>query len=152
MVAFQFCKQDYVVGVPLSPCEYDLLVDTGKKVWKIQVKKAKFIEQRVRPQGKGDRAHWELMLTKKKRSARKDGVTGHVRIAVSEFDLLAVVCDETRIYMIPSYLLASANYPGQMIRIVHFKPPIEHGYGRADSVQAGERWEPYRNNFVLDNQ
>lgn len=148
LAAYQFCRQSYLVSVPLSPCPYDLLIDNGQKVLKIQVKRAKYVKQRMRKLGLGDRDHWELQLTRKTRRKRKAGTTGHERINLNAFDYLVVVCHENLIYVIPAKELESGEYPGQMLRIIHFKPPIE-GDGRADSIKAGQRWEPFKNNFVL---
>ena len=145
LVAYQFCLQDYKVCVPLSPCEYDLVIDTGCKLLKIQVKKAAFRKQRTRPQGLGDRDHWSVDLTKRKRM--RGGNIYHKRINTDEFDYLAVVCNGSSVYVIPREKLLSGQ-PDVMLRLIHIKEPLASG--RADSIKAGERWQEYRNNFKVD--
>ena len=144
LVAYQFALENYKVSVPLSPCEYDLVIDTGKRLIKIQVKKANFREQRMRKQGLGDRDHWMVDLTKHK---RRNGGMYHRRIESEEFDYLAAVCNGTSVYVIPKEKLESSQ-PGVLLRVFHIKEPLQSG--RADSMKAGERWQEYRNKFKVD--
>jgi len=144
LVAYQFCLEDYKVSVPLSPCEYDLVIDTGKRLIKIQVKKAMFRKQRMREHGLGDRDHWLVDLTKGK---KKNGHMSHKRIEFEEFDYLAAVCDGSSVYVIPRHNLESSR-EGLLLRVIHIKEPLASG--RADSMKAGERWQEYRNNFKVD--
>jgi hypothetical protein len=144
LVAYQFTLEDYKVSVPLSPCEYDLVIDTGQRLIKIQVKKAAFRKQRTRPQGLGDRDHWSVDLTKRK---GRGNAKYHKRINTDEFDYLAAVCNGSSVYIIPKEKLVSEQ-PGLMLKLIHIKEPLASG--RADSIKAGERWQEYRNNFKVD--
>ena len=150
LVAYQFCKCGYVVGVPLSPCEYDLMIDTKKGIVRVQVKKALFREQRLRPQGLGDRAHWEVHLTRRGHRMA-NGDRQHKRISDEEFDYLAVVCQEDAIYIIPKDKLKSQD-DGLLLRLFHIKAPVESLDGRADSIKAGLRWEAYKNKFCMNGE
>lgn len=147
LVAYHFCLQDYRVSVPLSPCEYDLVVDTGIAIKRIQIKKAAFRKQRVRKHGLGDRDHWAVDLTKRRRILGGSGKLYHKRIAAKEFDYLAVVCDGTAVYLIPIEKL-HAEEKGLLLRMIQIKDSVVEG--RLDSMRAGERWKPYRNNFSLE--
>jgi hypothetical protein len=146
LVAYQFCKVGYTLCVPLTPRPYDLLVDTGRQIVRVQVKRARFEGQRKRPQGLGDRDHWAVELDGRKTNGRSPKL--HVAKDLDAYDYLAAVCLEDLIYVIPVSRLKSAE-PGKMLRLIQIKPPVGTD-GRDDSKMAGLRWEPFKNKFTLE--
>ena len=40
-----FLEHGYIVSVPEIPCQYDFLVDTGKNIYKIQVKTSHLVKE-----------------------------------------------------------------------------------------------------------
>jgi hypothetical protein len=142
LTAARLEEAGFIVSVPLVPVRYDLLADYEGRIVRVQVKRAKWRNQRVKPQGLGDRACWALSFTRHS-SGRKHG-----RLSDAEFDYLAVMCNFENIYFIPAAVLTAED--GNMIRTIQIKPPGED-ITRADAQVAGERWEPYRNNFSLSS-
>lgn len=147
LVAYQFCKVGYTFGVPLTPCPYDLLIDTGRRVERIQVKRARFEGQRKRLQGLGDRDHWAVELEGRKSNG--NGPKIHIQKDRSAYDYLAAVCQEDLVYIIPVARLLLPTDPTKLLRMIQIKPPVDAD-GRDDSRIAGLRWEPFKNKFTLE--
>ncbi len=139
--ASEFAKRGYVISWPTVPTKYDLIVDNGTKLFKIQVKQGYIRPQRRKPAGKGDLPAYRIGLWRKNRNDFE-----HKPFKVTEFDYLAAVCDGN-IYVIPVSLISSAEVPGCTVRMILIKPPSETT--RADSLAAIKKWEACRNNFVL---
>lgn len=142
LTAARLEEAGFIVSVPLVPVRYDLLADYEGRIVRVQVKRAKWRPQNMKPQGKGDRACWALTFT------RHSGGRKHSRFTDVEFDYLAVMCTFEDIYFIPVSVLTAED--GAMMRSILIKPP-DLTNTRADAKVSGERWEPYRNKFELAN-
>ena len=142
LTAARLEEAGFIVSVPLVPVRYDLLADYEGKIVRVQVKRAKWRRQRMKPKGLGDRACWGLNLM------RHDGNGNRSKPSGSEFDYLAVMCNFENIYFIPASVLAGED--GELIRVIQIKPP-DPTNTRTDAKVSGERWEPYRNNFTLSS-
>src|SRR5882724_11265317 len=136
LIAYECARRGLVVSVPLAPCPYDILVDTGCLIKRIQVKRAKFKLKQGGMNSRRDREHYWVDLTKHSRGH------DHRRIPANSFDFLAAVCEPDLIYLIPHDKLIAED--GRMLRGIGIKMPTE---GRLDSIKAGQRWEAYRNNI-----
>lgn len=143
LVAQRFAKVGYIVSHPLVTCAYDFVVDTGTTLYRIQVKKAKYVTQRMKPQGKGDRAHYGITLD---RHRQKSSIK-HKPFGRGEFDYLCAVCEDDRVYVIPVSELCSDNAEN-VTKTLRIKT-LDECPNRADAKAAGERWEPYRNKFDI---
>jgi len=52
LVALKFTNEGYIASFPLRPCGYDLVVDTGGELFRVQVKQAQWEKARTaRPGG-----------------------------------------------------------------------------------------------------
>lgn len=142
LTAARLVEAGFIVSVPLVPVRYDLLADYEGRIVRVQVKRAKWRPQNMKPQGKGDRACWAVSFTRHTR--RK----AHHRFTDKEFDYIAVMCTFQDIYFIPANVLTAEN--GAMVRAILIKP-TDPTNTRADAKESGERWEPYRNKFELAN-
>lgn len=138
LVAYRFAAQGYLVSFPLCPCGYDLLVDVGTAILRIQTKKAWWVPQRIKRAGKGDRAHWVTNLMKRDVRGMRH------RTSARAFDYLCVVCD-LDVYVIPTDRLISTI--GELVRVVSIKPPL--AVGRNDAMTAGTKYEEYKNRFLI---
>lgn len=137
LVAAFACRLGCGVSLALSAYQkYDLIIDHAGHLRRTQVKLAFWIEQRQRKAGRGDRAHWRVDL-----SSDAQGKTR--QYTHTDFDLLAVVCDPSRIYVIPVRVLYDAA-TDRLQRHVHIKPAHE-SLTRADAKQSAARWEEYLN-------
>lgn len=124
------------VSMPLTHLTpYDLILDVEHRLYRVQVKWAQFVAQRIRRLGKGDRAHYQVGFVR--RSGKKE------RKISQEFDLLAIVCTPTLIYFVPRQRLLKPD--GQLPRQIRLKPE-DLTRTRADSAAATSRWAPYCNN------
>jgi len=139
LVAARFAAQGYVVGTPLTLCGYDLLVDTGQAIWRVQVKHAGFKEARMRPKGRGASARYAVGLLRHR-------AAGKSFLACHEFDLLCAVCAADRIYVIPVGCLVSRTDASRLVGHLEFK--VGDSF-RKDHSAARTRWEPYLNAFTL---
>ena len=144
LVALKFAEQGYIASFPLRTCGYDLVVDDGVEVRRVQVKQAYFQKARKKPGGGGDRACWLVALDYKGKT--REG-TKRRRRPGSEFNVLAVVCRPDLIYVIPSAVLVNGRQDGMLPGRLQIKEPMNGG--RKDAVEAGERWMPFCNNFAL---
>lgn len=143
LVAHAFAQQGYTVAIPLVQCSYDLLVDSGSAIWRVQVKLARFKRARIRPRGKGSRAHYAVDLYRG--SPRRTTFIG-----VTEFDILCAVCERDRIYVIPTTALVSVTDPARLVGHIEIKFELKvDRTEREDARVAVERWMPYLNAFPL---
>ena len=140
-VGYLFSKQGKNVSFPLVSCAYDLIVDDKGSLYRVQVKKAWWAEQRRRPKGLGGRAGWVVELG---RNRKREG--GRKRYMANEFDFLSVVCGDD-VYNIPSSKISNSE-TGFVLRVLEIKPEVPDG-GRKDSIEAAQRWLPWKNNFSL---
>jgi len=144
LTAARMAEAGFVVSVPLIPVRYDLIGDRDGCIVRVQVKRAKWREQRTKPTGRGDRACWSVVLTRRRDKAGSKRL--HERLAVKDFDYLAVMCTFQDVYFIPSGALTGDD--GVLLRTLQIKPP-DASNKRADATQAGQRWESYRNRFEV---
>lgn len=140
LTAAKMAEAGMVVSVPLIPVRYDLIGDYAGKLIRVQVKRAKWREQRLKPTGKGDRACWSVTLT------RHSAGTEHKHLLPTEFDYVSIMCTPQDIYFVPVSALLGPD--GTLIKGLQIKPP-DLTNTRADATTSGERYEPYRNRFVL---
>jgi hypothetical protein len=139
LVAARFADIGHIVCFPMIVCPYDLIVDTGNRLVKVQVKTAYLQRATVRANGyRHDRAAYIADLTGKSSK-------GHRRYTVGAFDYLAAVCD-TDIYVVPEAVLLT---DGQMRREFKVKPAETITSERKDATGAAERYLAYKNNFDL---
>ena len=143
-VAWKFSENGYVVSSPLVPVPYDWIVDTGDKLYRVQVKIGTYQSRRMKKDGWGDRPGYMVELCRLRGTRRS---SRRVPYLTTEFDYLCVVCGED-IFVIPSSVLHSEVKLGSMVRYIIVKP-LSGATGRKDSQKAGEKWEPYRNNFSI---
>jgi len=144
LTAARMAEAGWVVSVPLIPVRYDLIGDYAGRLIRVQVKRAKWRTQRMKPAGKGDRACWTVTMTKHRGRPGKDRY--HERITPEECDYLAVMCTPEDIYFIPIATIVNPD-TGGVIKCFQIKPPDPEN-GRADAKTSGDRYEPYRNNFL----
>ena len=143
-VAWRFSESGYVVSSPLVPVPYDWIVDTGEKLYRVQVKIGTYLPRRMKKHGWGDRPSYMVALYRTRGTKRS---IKRVPYLTTEFDYLCAVCDED-VFVIPSSALHSEVNVGHLVRFVQIKP-LSEATGRKDSQKAGKRWEPYRNNFSI---
>lgn len=149
LAGLRFTALGYAVSLPITPQTYDLVVDVGEtpaRLLRVQVKRAKYRAARARKLGVGDRACYEVQLTRKAFRSGK-APRGNRRMAATEFDYLVAVCEWDQVYVIPTKALESPEKPGIVLRAVRIKPPAMNR--RVDSLKAGARWETYLNQFTL---
>lgn len=91
LVAYRFFEAGRLVSWPLTPCAYDLVVDSGDRLWRVQVKQAF---------RSADRNAWTVRLTK--RNTKGDKV-----VACQDLDLVVVVTTADVAYVIPVPACAS---------------------------------------------
>lgn len=136
LVAFKCTELGYSVSVPLSPQGYDLVVDTKQtppRLVRVQVKRARHQQERLRRAGKGDLPCYRVTLLRQKRYP----------LRVDEFDFLVVVCEPALIYVLPMAVLLRG---GRMVKYLQIKPTAVPT--RADSQRAVEQWKPWLNRFT----
>lgn len=97
LVAYRFTEVGRLVSWPMVPCSYDLVVDGGDRLYRVQVKQAARIDER----GSGKHfkaAHWAVRLTKRNQQ------TGQIDTPreASAIDILCVVATPAEIYVIPT--------------------------------------------------
>ncbi|HXU02813.1 MAG TPA: group I intron-associated PD-(D/E)XK endonuclease [Polyangia bacterium] len=144
LVGSRLLHMGYVVAMPLMQTpRYDLIVDVGGRLLKVQVKWAQRIAARQRAHGKGDRAHYMVSLIRVKRRGSKT----RVAYTTQDFDVLAVVCQWELIYFVPVGQLVREG--DRLCRQVRIKDP-EDVSARLDARAAVARWEPFRNVLRLD--
>lgn len=145
LTAARMAEAGMIVSVPLVPARYDLIGDYAGRLVRVQVKRAKWRQQRVTEVGKRDRAGWVCNLTRHRGKGKS-----HDPLEDCEFDYLSVMCTQEDIYFIPVSALFSDHMEGKLKKVIQIKPP-DAGNNRADAKESGERWEPYRNRFELKN-
>lgn len=137
--------EGYAVLIPMTQyTRYDLVIDVGGRLLRVQVKKASYIPARQRTQGWGDREAYRADLTNG--ATRVSGK----RYQGGEFDILAAVCAFDTVYVMPVSALASDRpgaQPGELVRHVLIKPD-DGQLTRQDALAAAARWLPYRNSFA----
>ena len=137
-VALGFAKMGYGISTPFAPLPYDLVVDTGQDLFRVQVKTAQLIH--TSKWSSRDRPFYSFDM-----SRQRSGKTE--RFSSEEFDVFCAVCDEST-YVIPTLQIISPTYRNMLLRQIHIKPVLPE-LTRLDSIDAGLRWEPFRNNFDL---
>ncbi len=120
MVAYRFVAASRVPAWPLVPINYDLLVDCGDAIQRVQVKTA-------RQHQTGER--WRVRLTQRRRHQDRP-------VLVSSIDYFCIVCDANRILVLPSTILKSPTDPLWVLARLDFNPN-------------GERFQPYLNSFAI---
>jgi len=86
LVAYRFMEAKRISSWPLVPCAYDLVVDGGEKLYRVQVRQAHLLS--------GSLTKWRVRLTK--RHPKRDKPK-----AVADIDLICVVCTPERVFVIP---------------------------------------------------
>lgn len=107
LVAYRFVECGRRPAWPLVVSPYDLLVDIGDRVVKVQVKQASTSDKINR---------WQVRFKRR---------AGEVVYSVTAFDYLAVVIDPGKIYVIPVGALACAHAPGRLVARVEIGPQNE---------------------------
>ncbi len=141
LVAYRFITAKRLPAWPIVPCAYDLLIDTGDTIQRVQVKTA--------------HAHtggtFRVRLTK--RNAKGDRP-----IYVDAVDFVCVVCTPNCIYVVPTAVLRSPHNPailcaqlqiGVESRLAIYKNAfaVGSGYGTGDAglperMDIKEFWAP----------
>ena len=112
-VASEFAKLGYVVSLPLTSCRYDWIVDTGSKLYRVQVKTARI--EHGSPDGIKSKQRYSVYLSGKWKAANN---TRRKPYTPGDFDYLCVVCGED-VYVIPvaelvqGYTLTKSVRPAQ---------------------------------------
>jgi hypothetical protein len=96
LVAYRFLESGRLVSWPLTPCAYDLVVDTGDRLVRVQVKQAHEHQGADRHFG-----HWIARLTKRRTGGRDRA------LAAADVDYIAVVCRPEEVYVIPAPVCTS---------------------------------------------
>lgn len=137
LVASMFASEGALVSFPIVPSRYDLIVDQGGKLYRIQIKLAWRQAQRKRAKGYSDAPGFfaDFKANRKR------------RYVVSDFDYVGVVCSPERIYVIPTSRLASPLANGNLVGLICFKDRLESG--RKDNIAAATKWDSFLNNFRL---
>ena len=95
---FEFVKKGWVVSKPLFVnSKYDLIVDTGEKLFRVSVKTSGY--------SKGD--GFEVNLATRGGNSSKNTIKSRQK---NDFDLLFVLVDNGDCYLIPSVDLGEAKY------------------------------------------
>lgn len=119
LVAYRFLEAGRVPARPIVPRSYDLLVDAGSAIYRVQVKQA-------HESLKG----WTVALT-----SRRVGKTDLSTSCVG-CEYLAIICTPDRIYIIPTAACVPAHAPDRMFaRLTIYTGPT------------ATRFAPYLNNF-----
>ena len=122
LVAYRFAEAGRVVCWPLIACPYDLVVDGGDGLFRVQVK--------VGNRRAEENRYWVHLDKARKRKP-----------LVSDFDYLAIVCETNAVYVIPSgALVASRDATGLLASICvypqseRFSPYLNRfGLGRGEA-------------------
>jgi hypothetical protein len=138
--ALGFAKMGYGISIPFAPLPYDLIVDSGQRLFRVQVKTTELVHT-LPIHNTRDRPFYMVELLRK-------GKDGDRRFTVDEFDVLCIGCNEN-IYVIPTQHIRSSVNNKFLIRQIRLKPVLPE-LTRLDSIDAGMRWEPFRNNFDLN--
>jgi len=123
LVAYRFLEAGRLVSWPMVPCAYDLVVDGGDRLYRVQVKQAH------EEQGERHFGHWRVRLTK------RNIETGDKPIAASAIDVLAVVTTPDVVFVIPAGACTS---------------PVDERYLNA-RIEIGpeSKYQLFRNRFAL---
>ena len=105
LIAYRFLEAGRLPAWPLTVCAYDLLVDGGDGIFRIQVKKAAQVAEGPDT--------WRVHLTKKQ------------PIPATAYDYLVIWCDANRSYVIPAAALQNAQNPAVLVAAVQL-------YGNGD--------------------
>ena len=100
LVAYRFMVAGRVPSWPLIPCAYDLIIDCGNVLQRVQVKTGHAVDS-------GN--VWRVRLTK------RNGVKGDQPAFVAAVDYVVVLCDPNTIYVIPSMALRSPSNPETLV-------------------------------------
>lgn len=119
-MAYRFMVAGRVASWPLVPCAYDLLVDCGDGILRVQVKTAY--------PTKG--SAWRVRLTKRNEKADQP-------ITVSSVDYVCVVCDPNRIYVIPSLKVTSRIRPDCLVPRLHIYEGADRFKGELNAFAVG---------------
>lgn len=120
LVAYRFLLAGCPPSWPLLPLSYDLIVDTGEALRRVQVKQAHSI---------GTGLIWGVRLTKRHPA-------GDRSCPVNALDYVCVVCKPNHIYVIPAPMLTGATDPTQLV-------------ARLQIYETGTRFAAYLNAFAI---
>jgi hypothetical protein len=115
LVAYRFVEAGYLISYPVIPCSYDLVVDAGAGLLRVQVKQAHQV---------GDMpGHYNVSLA----SPRWTSAGQKVRLkAVTGIDLLCVVTTPDETYVIPAGAAASHTDPRWLQPKLHLGPQTKY--------------------------
>lgn len=124
LVAYRFMSAGRVPSWPLVPMAYDLLLDCGDSLQRIQVKAA--------PRRKDC---YHCHLTKRRKG-------GDSPIHIASVDYICIVCEVNQIYVIPSVALRSPTDPAILCKRLQIYPTGERlkGYLNAFAIGTGAGW------------
>lgn len=120
MTAYRFIEAGRRVSLPLGPYPYDLIVDSGDRLSRIQVKQGH--EQDGRP------GYWKVRLTRRCREVDQ-------ALNTADFDYLVVACTPDVSYVIPAPCCASASNPAEILARLEIGPKSQ--------------WQPWLNKFGI---
>lgn len=121
LVAYRFLEAGRVVSWPLTVCGYDLIVDGGDSLYRIQVKST------PPTMAEGATAYRYVC-----RLSKKD----HDPLPAGTFDFLCMVVDPSRVYVIPAGALRCPHAPERLVK-------------RVVLYEKGTRFAAYCNRFDL---
>jgi hypothetical protein len=122
LCAYRFVEAGRLVSWPLIPCTYDLIVDGGDRLYRVQVKQAHQVQHE---HGFGT---WRVRLTKRNERGDKP-------VLLTDLDVLCVVTTVDAVFVIPVEACAS---------------PVDGRYLNA-RVQIGpeSKYQLFRNRFAI---
>lgn len=120
LVAYRFTLSQRIVSWPLMPCAYDMLVDCGDTIQRVQVKTGRAVNATT----------WWVRLTRRMRDKRDQP------ILAASIDYVCVVCDPNRVYVIPTTAICSPSNPDQLCASVQI-------------YENGDRLRPFLNAFAI---
>lgn len=98
LTAYRFLEAGRLPAWPLTVCAYDLLIDGGDGIFRVQVKKGSQVAEGPDT--------WRVHLTKK------------LPIPATAFDYLVIWCDANRSYVIPAVALQNTQNPAVLVAAV----------------------------------
>lgn len=122
LVAYRFMEAGRLVSWPLIPTSYDLLVDCGDVIQRVQVKTG---------QDRNATGVYHVHLTKRR-------AKGDRPIYLASVDYICVVCAANHVYVIPAIVLQSPTDPAVLCKRLQIYTKVE-----------AERFHRYRNAFAI---
>lgn len=121
LVAYRFLEAGRRPALPLVPCPYDLLVDCGSGIYRVQTRRA----SAHIPPGSGARCYRCHTANN-----HRDGPDA------AEFDYLCAVVEPNCVYVIPTAALRAAHDNTRLVK-------------RLEIAEHGTRFAPYLNQFGI---